>query len=89
LAIARPKLAKRLDRDATSELHRFVARNLDGVFKATRKFIDFTMAYLPDPPAVRPYKWLFPCFRGSGRGRRLYLCPWPDSVRWESAREGE
>jgi len=35
-------------------LHRFVAKDLDGIFKATEKFIDFTMAHLPEPPAVRP-----------------------------------
>jgi hypothetical protein len=54
LLIARPKLAKRLARDATPELQRFVAKGLDGIFKATEKFIDFTMAHLPAPPAVRP-----------------------------------
>jgi hypothetical protein len=31
-----------------------VAKDLDGIFKATEKFIHFTMAHLPDPPAVRP-----------------------------------
>jgi hypothetical protein len=54
LMLARPKLAKRLARDATPELRRFVAKDLDGIFKATEKFIDFTMAHLPEPPAVRP-----------------------------------
>jgi hypothetical protein len=58
LAIARPRLAKRLDRDATPELRRFVARDLGGIFKATEKFINFTMAHLPDPPNVRPQKWV-------------------------------
>jgi hypothetical protein len=54
LILARPKLANRLVRDATPELHRFVAKDLDGVFKATEKFVRFAMAYLPDPPAERP-----------------------------------
>jgi hypothetical protein len=54
LLIARPRLAKRLTRDATPEVHRFVAKDLVGIFKATEKFIDFTMAHLPDPPATRP-----------------------------------
>jgi hypothetical protein len=58
LLITRPKLAKRLARDATPELYRFVAKDLDGIFKATEKFIDFTMAHLPDPPALRPHKWV-------------------------------
>jgi hypothetical protein len=54
LLLARPKLAKRLTRDATAQLHRIVAKDLDGIFKATEKFIGFTMAHLPDPPAARP-----------------------------------
>jgi hypothetical protein len=56
LLLARPRLAKRLARHATAELHHFVAKDLDRIFKATEKFIDFTMAHLPDPPAVRPLK---------------------------------
>jgi hypothetical protein len=57
LMLACPKLAKRLARDAMPELHRFVAKDLDGIFKATEKFIDFTLAHLPDPPVLRPHKW--------------------------------
>jgi hypothetical protein len=54
LVATRPRLAHRLQRDAPAELYRWVAKDLAGVFKAADKFIDFTMAHLPDPPAVRP-----------------------------------
>jgi hypothetical protein len=56
LLLARPRLAKRLARDATPQLHHFVAKDIVGILKAQEKFIDFTMAHLPDPPAVRPLK---------------------------------
>jgi hypothetical protein len=39
------------------------------------------------PAAAKHELGLFCCIRGSG-GRRPCLCLWPDSVRWESAREG-
>jgi hypothetical protein len=54
LRLVRPSIAKRIERDATPDLLDWLAPKVAWLFGATTKFLDFTLTFLPDPPAIRP-----------------------------------
>jgi hypothetical protein len=57
LNTSRPKLVGVLKEYGGDELALKVAEELAPVMGATKKFIDFILEFLPDPPAERSYKW--------------------------------
>jgi hypothetical protein len=54
LRLVRPSIAKRIERVGTPELLDWLAPKVARLFGATTKFLDFTLRFLPDPPAIRP-----------------------------------
>jgi hypothetical protein len=57
LSTSRPKLVELLKEYGGEELTLKVAEELAPVMGATKKFIDFILEFLPDPPAERSYEW--------------------------------
>ena len=54
LKTAKPDLAARLEEIGGREHLQFVADQIADTLRATKKFIDFLIRFLPDPPAERP-----------------------------------
>lgn len=57
LRVSRPKLEEMLNGYGGNELVLKVADEIAPYMGSTKKFIDFILEFLPDPPAVRPNEW--------------------------------
>lgn len=57
LKASRPKLEEILLRHGGDDLLFEVAQEVAPYMGSTRKFVDFCLAFLPDPPSVRPLEW--------------------------------
>jgi hypothetical protein len=51
---SKPELTERLSECGGESLINFVAEQIEHTLGATKKFIDFTLTYLPSPPSSRP-----------------------------------
>lgn len=59
LRTAKPKFAARLEEIGGAEVFETVAEEFAHTLKSTRKFVDFTMRFMPEAPQHRPTKeWL-------------------------------
>jgi len=57
LKLSKPKLIDIINELGGDELVTRVANELDGLFGATRNFVDFVLQFLPEPPSHRSYEW--------------------------------
>lgn len=57
LRASRPDLEEILNQYGGDELVVKVAREVADYMGSTKKFVDFVLAFLPDPPSVRPHEW--------------------------------
>ena len=57
LRASRPELEGILKQYGGDELVLKVAELVAPYMGSTKKFVDFVLAFLPDPPSVRPYEW--------------------------------
>lgn len=57
LRTSRPNLEEVLKQYGGDELVLKVAEEVAPYMGSTKKFVDFVLVFLPDPPSVRPYEW--------------------------------
>jgi hypothetical protein len=57
LRASKPELEEVLMRYGGDDLLQEVAEQVAPYMGSTKKFVDFVLEYLPDPPSARPYEW--------------------------------